>query len=164
MRARAKILSVALRVGIGTVFVIAALGKFLSIHDSGDDLFTAIVGEATAARVLVCAGEATLGCWLVAGILPRASSIASIAVCSAFFGILLFEIQTPAPKECGCFGTKQTTTAGQARASLLRSMGLNFSIMSAAGFVLSLSGRPEDHCLEAPNVDRSTSSAGLYAG
>jgi|SRR6188472_3790402 hypothetical protein len=165
MRDRVKILSVAMRVAIGGVFVFAALGKFLSIHDSGDDLFKAIVGESTAARVLVCLAEATLGGWLVAGVLPRASSIASMAVCSAFLRILLFKIQKPAPKECGCFGTKLTTTVGRARASLLRSMGLNLSIMSAAGFVLSSSGRrTNDRHHEAEDVDRSTSAAGVYAG
>jgi len=143
IRPTRKLINRTLRFALGAVFLAAGIGKLATMdRASSDDLFKATVGASPAARVIFCITEAALGCWLIVGVLPQISSVASMAMCSAFLGFMAAELRKPAPRECGCFGiSKPAATTGEARAGLARSIALNVGMMMAAGELLGSSRR-----------------------
>jgi hypothetical protein len=156
-----------LRCVIGLVFVIAALAKLTSLGNAPpDDLLKAVIGPSPSARVVVCAAEFFLGLWIIIGVAPRLSALATLIVCSSFLGVLGAEVVKAQPKPCGCFGLAlPMSSPEQTRAGLIRSIGLNVAMMVAAGLALrfSLSARqnasPGDF-----DVTRTSTTSSVLAG
>jgi uncharacterized membrane protein YphA (DoxX/SURF4 family) len=131
----------AIRWVLGAVFLVAAVAKLAAVHRVGEaDIFAALTGASIALRFAICIGEALLGLWLLVGLRPRAASIATLAVCSTFLGIIGSELRKPAPRDCGCFGiVQQLGPANRTRARLGLHVALDASMMILAATALRFS-------------------------
>jgi uncharacterized membrane protein YphA (DoxX/SURF4 family) len=48
--------------------------------------------------------ELGIAAWLVSGALPRVSAFAALVLFSGFLAVILINMNSPNPRDCGCFG------------------------------------------------------------
>jgi hypothetical protein len=132
-----KWIRIAVRIGLGLTFLYAAIAKALTT-DFGQNSPTIFAdwSNFSAGRFILIGIELILGLWLSSGIKASLAGIVTLAMVSAFSGLIILEFGRPHPKPCGCMGTNSVTTSPEiVRPSLLLDLARNSLIMGCGGWL-----------------------------
>ncbi len=139
-------LQILVRFGLATIFLYAATAKTLR-HNVGQIASNSIFGEWSRSMpmgYLLISGEAVLAVWLLSGLEVNAAGVMTLAILSAFSGLVVLELGQEYPKPCGCMGTQSVvaTNLNAIRISLRHDLARNvFMMIGAAWLYLSAHGR-----------------------
>jgi hypothetical protein len=74
--------------------------------------------------------ELGLAAWLVSGTAPRVAAFAAVTLFSAFLAIILVDMNSPQPKDCGCLG--KIAVAADPATRLRISLGVDVALVVLA--------------------------------
>jgi hypothetical protein len=145
-----KWFKIAVRIGLGMIFLYAATSKGLtSDPKSNPSTLFAEWSNFGAGRLILIGIELILGLWLFSGAKTSMAGIMTLAMVSAFSGLIILEIGRPHPKPCGCMGTNSVASSTEVvRSSLFFDLARNSLIMVCGGW-LYLSSRKRDYRTES---------------
>jgi hypothetical protein len=87
------------------------------------------------ARHTVIGAEAVLALWLISGRRSDAAAAVSLALLSAFTGLVVMELTKDHPKACGCMGTNAIVEPAVIRAWLRFDLLRDVFMMAGAGWL-----------------------------
>lgn len=88
---------------LGLLLLIAAIFKWRDPGYSADFYGTLTKGTPSLALAIVAA-ESILGLWLLSGFRRSFAGVSTLFLLALFTGAIVFDIFSPHPKPCGCFG------------------------------------------------------------
>ncbi|MGD0464275.1 MAG: MauE/DoxX family redox-associated membrane protein [Tepidisphaeraceae bacterium] len=134
-------LQIVVRFGLAAIFLYAATAKALR-YDSGQIASNNIYGEWSRSNplghVLIC-GEAVLAIWLFSGSELSMAGVFTLAILSAFSGLVVLELGQEHPKPCGCMGSQSAvaTNPNTIQSSLRHDLARNVVMMIGAAWLYS---------------------------
>ena len=83
-----------------------------------------------AAQWAAIAVELGLAAWLVSGTLPRVAAFSAITLFSVFMAVILVDMNSPVPKDCGCLG--KLASGVELTTKLRLSLGVDVALLLMA--------------------------------
>lgn len=132
-----------LRWSLALVLAIAA-GLKIGNHPGGETLLGSLhpVLQWTIVGV-----ELGIAGWIVSGLWPKVSGYAAIMLFSAFLAVILINMNSPQPKDCGCFG--KLAPSGEVMTNLKIMLGVDVVLLGLALALYYLPARSGVSGLEA---------------
>jgi prepilin-type processing-associated H-X9-DG protein/prepilin-type N-terminal cleavage/methylation domain-containing protein len=121
------------------VFLAAASAKFWGLS-AGQDYSATLIGHWTDGRAdrvaFIAVGEMILGSWILSGFFARAAALTAVGAISAFSGVILTELEKPAPRPCGCFNPLIMPGANASARNVLQiALGRNVLLLGLAAAI-----------------------------
>ena len=124
------------RTALGAVFVWAGAAKWMDPAEG--TFYWLAIGKNPLSHHLFCAGEVSLGLWLLSGWRTDCASAISAIAFSLFAGMIAFNLFRDRPIPCGCGFLAQQGSVSKIRRDLFVGLGANIVFLALACWLAGL--------------------------